>query len=602
LSQDTEPPQRDLYETYLPPFETAVRQGRVSGVMGAYPSLYGVPQCASTNLISGILRTSWGFDGYVVCDCDAIGNIWSAFNYVATPEAAAAMGVNAGNDVDCGGTFNYLPQALQEGLTSVDNINQAVSHALKMRFRLGLFDPTNFVPWSSYGVAQNVNTPAQHSLALTVAEESMVLLKNNGILPLDRTKIHNLAVIGANATDTNMLVGNYNGTPFNPVTILAGIQQLAGPNIQVTYTLGCPLALANSGTNAPTPQMTQAALAAATNADAVIYVGGLNAQLESEDNWNVPFIGFNQGDRSQIELPSPQDSLLQQLYATRKPVIFINCSGDAIAMPWEATNLPAILQAWYPGEQGGTAVAEVLFGVVNPAGRLPVTFYAATTDLPTFTNYSMASRTYRYFNGMPLWAFGHGLSYSSFNYQSAQLDKSRASSGDQLNLTFTLQNTGTRDGDEVPQCYFRHLNSSVPQPIMALCGFKRVHLAAGQTTQVTMQIPAQQFRYWNTNQNQYVVEPGNYQLLVGAASDDIRLTLPLQVTLPPLSLSTASNVVALTWNATSNSVYQLQYTTKLAAAFWQNLGSPMVATNGMICTTDSPSTTGQKFYRVQLVQ
>jgi beta-glucosidase len=217
------------------------------------------------------------------------------------------------------------------------------------------------------------------------------------------------------------------------------------------------------------------------------------------------------------------------LRATGKPVVFVNCSGSAVAMPWAAKHLPAIVQAWYPGEAGGRAVAEVLFGDTNPAGRLPITFYRSTDDLPAFEDYSMSNRTYRYFSGQPLFAFGHGLSYTRFDYRNAKLDRANVSANSTLKLTFNLANTGLRDGDEVAQVYFRHVKSASSQAKLALCGFERIHVPKGKTTKVTMKIPAERFRYWDTARKQYVVEPGRYELLVGAASDDIRFRLPLKV-------------------------------------------------------------------------
>ncbi|MGH8023116.1 MAG: glycoside hydrolase family 3 C-terminal domain-containing protein, partial [Limisphaerales bacterium] len=265
-------------------------------------------------------------------------------------------------------------------------------------------------------------------------------------------------------------------------------------------------------------------------ADVVIYVGGITAQLEGEESKKANgYIGFYGGDRTQIELPSVQTDLLKALHATRKPIVFVNCSGSAMAMPWEKKHLPAILQAWYPGEQGGRAVAEVLFGKVNPAGRLPVTFYKSTADLPDFEDYSMANRTYRYFKGKPLFAFGHGLSYTKFSFRNAALSQSRLAAGDTLKVSFDLQNSGERDGDEVAQIYFRHIKSAVPQPRLALCAFARIHVAKGNRIHLTLDIPTDRFRYWDTAKKQYVVEPGKYQLLIGGASDDIRLKVPFEI-------------------------------------------------------------------------
>jgi beta-glucosidase len=225
-----------------------------------------------------------------------------------------------------------------------------------------------------------------------------------------------------------------------------------------------------------------------------------------------------------------QEDFVRALYATGKPLIMINCSGSAIALPWEAEHLPAILQAWYPGEEGGRAVGEVLFGDVNPSGHLPITFYASTADLPSFTDYSMSNRTYRYFNGKPEFAFGHGLSYTTFDFKNGRLESKSIAANGTVKVTFTLKNTGKLDGDEVAQVYFRHIHSSVPQPKLALCSFSRMHLNRGGSKQVMVEIPAERLHYWDTEKKQYVVEPGNYEFLIGAASDDIRLKLPMTIT------------------------------------------------------------------------
>ena len=526
---DADPPERDFYETYLPHFEAAVREGHVGAVMGAYNSVYGKPACASALLLDDLLRNKWGFDGHVVSDCGAIYDIFGNHRFAPTPEEASADAVKAGDDLCCGTDYNSLTRAVKRGLISEKEIDTALSRVLTARFRLGMFDPTNLVSYSQIPLSEN-DSPAHEALALQVARESIVLLKNDGLLPLNRAKIKRIAVIGTNATSVPMLLGNYNGNPSRPVTILDGIKSVAGTNVEVIYAPGCPLALAKNGSNKPDAQMLADAVAAAQSADVIIYVGGINARLEGEENARANgFDGFLGGDRTKIELPSVQEDLLKALHETGKPVVFVNCSGSAMAVPWEKKKLPAILQAWYPGEQGGRAVADVLFGDANPAGRLPVTFYRSTGDLPAFENYAMSNRTYRYFGGQPLFAFGHGLSYTKFVYTAAKLDKSKFTATDTAKISFKLKNSGARDGDEVAQVYFRHVNSSQPQPRLALCGFTRIHLAQGQGARITMDIPVERFRCWDTNNKQYVVEPGDYELLVGAASDDIRLRVPLKV-------------------------------------------------------------------------
>jgi beta-glucosidase len=526
------PPERDFYETYLPQFEMAVREGRVGGVMGAYNAVFGVPCCASPWLLTDILRRQWGFDGYIVSDCDAIHNIWERHehHFVATPEEAAAVAVKAGCNLCCGSDYNSLVRAVQSELITETEIDQALERVLWTRFRLGLFDPAEKVPFSKITIQDN-DTPEHEALALKVARESIVLLKNNGVLPLRRSKLKCIAVIGPNADAAAMLEGNYNGRAARPVTILAGIKNLAGPDIEVTYAEGCPLALKTDGSNKPGQETMDNAVARAKAADVVIFVGGISARLEGEEMGpNVEFDGFVGGDRTKIELPSVQTDLVKALAATRKPVILVNCSGSPVAMPWEAKHLPAILQAWYPGEQGGRAVAEILFGDVNPSGHLPLTFYASTADLPSFTDYSMSNRTYRYFAGQPQYAFGHGLSYTRFKFADGKLASKTIAAGGTAKISFTVKNTGKRDGDEVAQVYFRCVNSRVPQPRLALCGFARVSLKAGESRKVAIEVPTERLRYWDTESKRYVVEPGKYEFLIGAASDDIRLKLPMTIT------------------------------------------------------------------------
>ena len=526
------PSPRDLYETYLPQFEMAVREGHVGGVMGAYNSVDGVPACANAFLLTDLLRQQWGFDGYVVSDCGAIHNIWGAqeHHFVATSEEAAADAVKAGCDLCCGGDYQALVRAVQQGMITESQIDQALNHTLWTRFKLGLFDPPEKSPYSKITLKDN-DTPEHEALALKVAEESMVLLKNDGLLPLHRSKLKRIAVIGPNADVAWMLEGNNHGHSARPVTILNGLKNLAGPGIEVTYAPGCTWTLRTDGSDKPGQEAIADAVAKAKAADVVIFVGGITSQLEGEEMGREGALaGFNGGDRTKIELPSVQTDLLKSLAETGTPVILVNCSGSPMAMPWETEHLPAILQAWYPGEQGGRAVAEVLFGDVNPGGRLPLTFYAATTDLPDFTDYSMSNRTYRYFNGRPEFAFGHGLSYTKFKYESGRLKSHNIAAQTTAKVIFTVKNTGELAGDEVAQVYFRHVNSAVPQPRLALCGFARVHLDRGESRKVTIEVPSERLRYWDTQKKQYVVEPGAYELLIGAASDDIRLKLPMTIT------------------------------------------------------------------------
>ncbi len=525
---DANPSERDLYETYLPQFEAAVTEGHVGAVMGAYNRLFGVPCCGSPLLLSNLLRGEWGFKGHVVSDCGAVSDFFYGHAFSPTIEAASATAIRTGCDLCCGTEYKQLTDAVSDKLLNESELDRAVGRMLEARFRLGLFDPPAMVPYAKIA-ANDYDTPANDELALRMARECVVLLKNDGVLPLDRKKIHKIAVMGFNAFYTNMLVGNYEGVPSHPVTIADGIAALLGTNVTIVTMVASPLAVQVGDNNlASYDNAREKAVEAAKTVDAVIYAGGICADLEREF-MNVPFEGFNHGDRTKIELPSIQTDLLKALAATGKPVIFVNCTGSAIAMPWEVENLSAIVQAWYPGQEGGKAVADVLFGNVNPSGRLPITFYRATTDLPDFLDYSMEQRTYRYFRGKPLFAFGHGLSYTQFKYDAAQLDKTQVSADDTIHVKLNLSNTGSRAGGEVVQVYFRHVNSALSQPNEALCGFQRVAVGVKQTEHVDIAVPVKQLRYWDTGKKAYAVEPGNYEMLVGAASDDIRVKLPLQV-------------------------------------------------------------------------
>jgi beta-glucosidase len=504
-----------------------VREAKVGTVMGAYNSVYGEPATSSTLLLTDLLRKQWGFQGHVVSDCGAIYDIFANHKKVATPEEAAARAVKAGCDLCCGNEYSALPRAVRKGYITEAEMDVSLARVLTARFRLGLFDPPAQVAYARIPFSEN-DTAAHHALAMRASRESLVLLKNDGLLPLDRTKIKRIAVIGENASSMETLLGNYNGTPSHPVTILDGIKAVAGPGVVVTYEPGCPLAVRKNGTGTPTREMTAAAVNAAAAADVVIYVGGLNPQLEGEE-MPVNYLGFGGGDRTDIGLPAVQVEMLQALHATGKPVVFVNCSGSAVAMVWAANNLPAILQAWYPGGEGGQAVAEALFGDLNPAGRLPVTFYRSTADLPAFDNYSMSNRTYRYFGGQPLFAFGHVLSYTKFAYSGAKLDHRTVGATDSMTVKVKVKNTGARTGDEVVQVYYRHVNSAQPQPRLALCGFTRVSIPAGEKSTVSVTVPVERLRYWDVSTKSYIVESGKYELLIGSASDELPEKLNLEV-------------------------------------------------------------------------
>lgn len=516
---------RDLYDTYLPQFERVVREGKVAGVMSAYNAINGVPVSASPFFLTELVRNRWGFEGYIVSDCDAIRDLYGEkqHHYVKTAEEAAAAAVKAGCNLCCGGDYNALVRAVQQGLVTEKEIDEALYHTLWTRFRLGLFDPAERVPYSKYTLEDN-DVPQHSQVALELARESIVLLKNNGILPLDRTKLKQIAVIGPNADSKSMLEGNYHGSASQPVSILDGIKRFAGSDIKVTTAMGSPITTKpgtapwsgqDNTTKRPVDELKAEALELAAQADVIVYVGGITAGQEGESF-----------DRESIELPPEQEALLRELHATGKPVVMINCSGSAMALTWEDENLSAVVQAWYPGQQGGRAVAEILFGIVNPSGHLPVTFYRATADLPDFTDYSMKNRTYRYFTGKPLYAFGHGLSYTTFDYTNFHVV---AAGKDTLKVTLDVANTGARAGDDVVQLYATPPASSQPQEIRALCGFRRVHLGAGEKQTVTLTVPAVALRRWAVEKKAYNIPSGDWTIAAGASSADLRQTVKVKL-------------------------------------------------------------------------
>ncbi len=524
---NVDPDSRDLYETYLPQFQAAVEEAHVGGVMTSYNSIYHVPNAANPWLLTDLLRNSWGFAGYIVSDNVAVAHLYLEEHYAKTDVEACAYAIKAGLNLEDGNVFRALTKSVRQGLVSEKEIDAALHHVLAIRFRLGLFDPPERVPWSNTPMTE-VESPEHLELARTMARESIVLLKNDHVLPLDKAKLQHLVVMGVNAQVP--LLGNYNGTPGKPITILDGIKTEVGDAVKVDYFEGAPLTSdPKMPQNDVSPEDSKTALEAAKTADVIIYVGGLNStELESESSgYESP--GFSHGDRTAIELPAVQEKLLQDLQATDKPVVFVNCSGSAMAMPWEAAQIPAIIQAWYPGGQGGAAVADVLFGNYNPAGRLPVTFYEKTSDLPDFSDYRMANRTYRYFSGKALFPFGFGLSYTTFAYQPIVPQTSTVTAKDTLHLTVPVKNTGDRDGDEVVQVYVHHKNSSVPQPIRSLVAFKRVMVPKGESVKVDFDIPVERFHYWSVEKKAYVVESGADEIQVGASSGDIRQTSTVTV-------------------------------------------------------------------------
>jgi beta-glucosidase len=502
--EDVHPSPHDLEDTYLPAFRAAVTEGKAQAVMCAYNAIDTVPACGSP-LLQTRLRHDWGFKGHIVSDCAAIADFFrpDAHLYSKTPEAAVAAALNAGTDLICaefdaerGDDPRVIVRAVRQGLVSEAVVDRAVQRLVAARLSLGLFGPPGNGPYSGITKADN-DTPAHRQLATEAARASLVLLKNNGLLPL-KAAPRRIAVIGPNADSVDALVGNYNGTPSDPVTVLAGIKQRY-PTARVDYVEGIGLV-------GPTAQSSDAAaLDAARAADLVIFVGGLTAKLEGEE-MKVEAAGFAGGDRTSIDLPAPQQALLERLHATGKPVVLVLMNGSALAVNWADRNLPAIVEAWYPGETGGRAVADLIAGDFSPSGRLPVTFYTGVDQLPAFKDYAMGARTYRYFAGAPLYSFGHGLSYTRFSYAKPVV----ARAGD--SVTVDITNAGSRAGDEVAQLYLSH---NVPgAPIRALAGMQRVSLKPGETRSVTFALDARALSLVDA-QGRRAVTPGTVDIWIG---------------------------------------------------------------------------------------
>jgi beta-glucosidase len=510
---------RDLRMTYLPAFEACVTEAKTVSVMTAYNRVNGEASSASPILLKEILRGEWGFEGYVVSDCGAVDDIYSNHLLAKSAAEAAAMAVKAGCDLECGCTYgiacdyNRLGAAVEKGLLTEAEIDIAVKRLFRARFRLGMFDPDGSVPYASIP-PDTVDSAEHRTLALEAARQSLVLLKNEGgLLPLDPAKASSIAVIGPNADDTLVLTGNYMGTPAEPVSILAGLRALAA-GANVTYAPGCRL-------TASSEEMTAEAVKNAADADIAVVVLGLTQQLEGEEGQtegNPPGIK-SMGDRITLNLTPAQEDLLEAVSAVGKPVVLVLLNGSALAVNWAEANIPAILEAWYPGQAGGTAVAEALFGRVNPAGRLPVTFYRSESDLPPFGDYGMENRTYRYFGGRPLYRFGFGLSYTTFTYRNLRIEPAEVKAGGLVTVTVEVENTGTREGDEVAQCYLRDSEASLPVPRIQLAGFARIRLAPGERETVRFEITARQMSFADDD-GKWILEPGDFDVWAAGQSPD----------------------------------------------------------------------------------
>ena len=505
---DAQVDERDLRGTYLPAFEACIREGQAASIMGAYNRTNGEPCCASPRLLGQILRGEWGFEGYVVSDCGAIRDFYTGHKVVNTAEEAAALGVRQGCDLNCGDTYGALVKAVEQGLVTEAEIDTCVKRLFTARMRLGMFDPPEMVPYAQIPYSVN-DCPAHRELALRAARESIILLKNEGgLLPL-RKDLSSVAVIGPNADVVEVLLGNYNGTPSKAVTPLEGIRNKVSPQTSVHYAPGCEIVRRSE-------EGLAAAVEAARRSDVAIVVLGLSQELEGEEGQREGVRGgqASEGDRSALELTPAQEELLQAVHATGTPVVLVLLNGSPLALRWASEHVPAIVEAWYPGEEGGTALADVLFGDYNPGGRLPITFYRSLDQVPPFTDYRMAGRTYRYFEGDPLYPFGYGLSYTRFEYTNLRISPATVRPPEEVRVSVEVRNVGGRAGDEVVQLYLRDVVASLPVPLRELQGFTRINLAPGEKQTVTFILTPRQMSLVDAK-GRRVVEPGTFEVSVG---------------------------------------------------------------------------------------
>lgn len=506
--------EKDLRETYLPAFKECVIEGHAAAVMGAYNRVNGEPCCASKTLLQNILRKEWGFTGYVVSDCGAICDIFEHHKAAESKMGAAAMAVNNGCELNCGDAYSKLLAAVASGLITEETVDEAVKKLFTSRFRLGMFDPEEFVPYAN--IPYEVNDCEEHRLlAAKVARESIVLLKNHErLLPLKK-ELKSLAVIGPNADNYDILIGNYNGIPSRYVTLIEGIRNAVSKDTKVIYAKGCEL-------TGKSVHGFSEAISAAERAEVVIMCLGLSPRLEGEEG--DAYNSDASGDRIHIDLPGMQQKLLENIYAVGKPVILVLAGGSPLAVNWATENIPAIVEVWYPGEEGGNALADVLFGNYNPAGRLPVTFIRSLDDIPPFEDYSMRGRTYRYLEKEPLYPFGFGLSYTSFEYSNLVIAKKEINVSENVHVSVDVTNTGDCSGEEVVQLYISYPSSLVVTPRYQLQGVQRITLKPGETKNVRFTLTAKQMSIID-NDGRCIIEPGEFKIFVGGCQPDSRSSM-----------------------------------------------------------------------------
>jgi beta-glucosidase len=515
--------ERTLHDFYLPQFKAGIMAGKAASIMSSYNGINGMPNAENKMMLTDILRDEWKFDGFVVPDSGAVQNLVSAYHKYPTLQVAAAKTILAGSDLDDGSYAIALPKALDEGLLTEKEIDQSLRRVLKIRFRLGEFDPPGTVPFSKLG-PDVIDSPAHRELALRTAQESIVLLANEDhLLPLDRSAIHTLAVIGPFA-DFAQTGPNYTGEYSKFVKPLEGIQAKVGSAVKVIYARGSGI----METDNPEASLSEA-VAAAKGADAAILFVGTNQLLERE--------GL---DREFVNLPPVQIALVRAVMAANPKTVVVLMNGGPISLasPYagggrrvQATRFSTVLDMFWDGEEGGTAIADVLFGDYNPSGRMPYTVYSSERTLPPMTEYDISKGfTYMYLDGKPEFAFGRGLSYTKFDYSNLSVSSARVASSGSVDVHVDVKNSGDRAGDEVVQMYVHNNDTSTYQPKEQLQGFERISLKPGETKTVTFSLPVEQLAFWDTGKHEFAIHPGTFDVMVGAASDDVRQKGSFEVT------------------------------------------------------------------------
>lgn len=503
--------QRELYDTYLPAFKKLVTEAKVEAVMGAYNRTLDEVCCGSKLLLEEILRGEWGFEGHVVSDCWALSDFH--LNHKVTKDAAesAALALQRGCDLGCDHVFNEIPEAIRRGLITEADVDQALERTLGTRLKLGMFDPPEDVPFTS--ISMDVVACDEHrQLAYRTATEAVVLLKNkDDILPV-KPSTKKIFVTGPTATSMEVLLGNYYGFNNQMVTLLEGITGRIPEGMGMEYTSGAMLKHPREIKSSWAPGMAQ-------SADIAIVCAGLSSFLEGEEGESL--LSPMNGDREDICLPESQVNYIKELAIHGVKIVLVLTGGSPIALGEIEDMVDAILFVWYPGMDGGRAVADVLFGDTSPSGKLPVTFPRSLDQLPAFNDYSMEGRTYRYMTEEPLYPFGFGLSYSRFNYSDLKLDRTELPLGASLDIHLTVRNRGERDAAEVVQFYLSDLHASTIVPLHHLVGFERTVLKAGESRTVKFTLTPEMMSFYN-EEGKLTLEPGAFRLEVGGCSPGAR--------------------------------------------------------------------------------